>query len=57
MAQKTEKPTDKRRRDTARKGQSFRSRDLVTSVILCCGIIFMVNSFSLKPFITFYTNI
>ncbi|EDK0174658.1 EscU/YscU/HrcU family type III secretion system export apparatus switch protein, partial [Salmonella enterica] len=49
MAQKTEKPTDKRRRDTARKGQSFRSRDLVTSVILCCGIIFMVNSFSLKP--------
>ncbi|EKS5988165.1 EscU/YscU/HrcU family type III secretion system export apparatus switch protein [Salmonella enterica] len=57
MAQKTEKPTDKRRRDAARKGQSFRSRDLVTSVILCCGIIFMVDCLSLKPFIMFYTNL
>ncbi|ELD0488019.1 EscU/YscU/HrcU family type III secretion system export apparatus switch protein [Escherichia coli] len=57
MAQKTEKPTDKRRRDTARKGQSFRSRDLVTSVVLCCGIIFIVCSLSLNPFVIFYKNI
>lgn len=37
MAEKTEKPTDKRRRDSAKKGQTFKSKDLITTVTLLTG--------------------
>ncbi|RXZ38338.1 EscU/YscU/HrcU family type III secretion system export apparatus switch protein [Oxalobacteraceae bacterium CAVE-383] len=36
--EKTELPTEKKRRDSARKGQSFKSRDLVVAVMLLCGV-------------------
>lgn len=40
MAEKTEKPTEKKRRDSAKKGQTFRSRDLIATVVLISGVFF-----------------
>lgn len=57
MTQKTEKPTEKKRRDAAKKGQSFKSRDLITSVIICTGIFFLRYGFSFKSFIAFYSEL
>lgn len=37
MAEKTEKPTDKKIRDSAKKGQSFKSKDMVAAVVLVAG--------------------
>ncbi|MBG5893586.1 EscU/YscU/HrcU family type III secretion system export apparatus switch protein [Providencia rettgeri] len=34
MAEKTEKPTDKKIRDSAKKGQSFKSKDSVAAIVL-----------------------
>jgi type III secretion YscU/HrpY family protein len=36
--EKTELPTSKKRRDSAKKGQSFKSRDLVVAIMLLCGV-------------------
>lgn len=41
MAEKTEKPTAKRRKDSAKKGQSFKSKDLITTIILLTGCTFI----------------
>ncbi|HBA9513329.1 TPA: EscU/YscU/HrcU family type III secretion system export apparatus switch protein [Escherichia coli] len=57
MAQKTEKPTEKKRRDAAKKGQSFKSRDLVTSVVICTGVFFLGYGFSFKSFMIFYAEL
>lgn len=45
MAEKTEKPTDKKVRDSAKKGQSFKSKDMVAAVVLLAGA-FAVSGFS-----------
>ncbi|WP_227731366.1 EscU/YscU/HrcU family type III secretion system export apparatus switch protein [Yersinia proxima] len=45
MAEKTEKPTDKKIRDSAKKGQSFKSKDMVAAVVLVAGA-FAVSGFS-----------
>lgn len=37
MAEKTEKPTEKKIRDSAKKGQSFKSKDMVAAVVLVAG--------------------
>lgn len=37
MAEKTEKPTQKKLRDSARKGQTFKSRDIVAVCVLAAG--------------------
>lgn len=47
MSNKTEKPTQKRLRDSARKGQSFKSRDLITACLMLCGIAYLVSFGSL----------
>ncbi|HEY4319524.1 MAG TPA: EscU/YscU/HrcU family type III secretion system export apparatus switch protein [Herbaspirillum sp.] len=40
--EKTELPTEKKRRDSAQKGQSFKSRDLVVAIVLLCGVCVIV---------------
>lgn len=57
MAEKTEQPTDKRRRDSAKKGQTFKSKDLITTLTLLCGIYYLANSMSFKSFIDLYTMV
>lgn len=41
-ASKTEKATPKKRRDAARRGQSFKARDLVVACLSLCGALFVV---------------
>ncbi|SFN66687.1 type III secretion protein U [Izhakiella capsodis] len=55
MAEKTEKPTSKRRKDSAKKGQTFKSKDLITTLILLIGIYFLTHFLSLESFVSFYT--
>ncbi|QUG74592.1 EscU/YscU/HrcU family type III secretion system export apparatus switch protein [Erwinia sp. E602] len=57
MAEKTEKPTDKRRNESAKKGQTFKSKDLITTVTLLIGVYFLVNMMSFHDFTEFYTLI
>ncbi|MCW2487417.1 EscU/YscU/HrcU family type III secretion system export apparatus switch protein [Candidatus Symbiopectobacterium sp. NZEC127] len=55
MAEKTEKPTEKKRRDSAKKGQTFRSRDLVATVVLISGVFFLGSSMDFGPLIELYS--
>lgn len=57
MAEKTEKPTDKRRRDSAKKGQTFKSKDLITTTILLIGIYFIAHGINFKVFTSFYSMV
>ncbi|KUM05624.1 EscU/YscU/HrcU family type III secretion system export apparatus switch protein [Chromobacterium subtsugae] len=47
MSNKTEQPTRKRLRDSAKKGQSFKSRDLVVACLTLCGVAYLVSFGSL----------
>lgn len=55
MAEKTEKPTDKKRRDSAKKGQIFRSRDLVATTVLISGIFFLGSVMDFSPLVELYS--
>ncbi|MBS0846928.1 EscU/YscU/HrcU family type III secretion system export apparatus switch protein [Citrobacter sp. JGM124] len=55
MAEKTEKPTDKRRKDSAKKGKTFKSKDLTTTLCLVSGVYFISHLLSFKDFISLYT--
>ncbi|MCW2474855.1 MULTISPECIES: EscU/YscU/HrcU family type III secretion system export apparatus switch protein [unclassified Symbiopectobacterium] len=55
MAEKTEKPTEKKRRDSAKKGQTFRSRDLVATVVLISGVFFLGSGMDFGPLIELYS--
>lgn len=55
MAEKTEKPTSKRRRDSAKKGQTFKSKDLITTATLLVGIYFLAYGMSFRSFTSFYS--
>jgi len=57
MAEKTEKPTDKRRKDSAKKGQTFKSKELTTTVSLLVGIYFIVHFLSFKDFMQLYSTV
>jgi type III secretion protein U len=60
MAEKTEQPTSKKRKDSAKKGQTFKSKDVITTVILLMGIYFLAHAVSLAPlshFIRIYCSI
>src|SRR5262245_42766595 len=39
MAEKTEQPTAKKLRDAARKGQTFKSKDIVAVIVLAVGVL------------------
>jgi len=56
MAEKTEKPTDKRRKDSAKKGQTFKSKDLTTTTCLLVGIYFITHFLSFRDFISLYST-
>ncbi|OXJ22561.1 EscU/YscU/HrcU family type III secretion system export apparatus switch protein [Burkholderia sp. HI2714] len=47
MANKTEKPTRKRLQDAAKKGQSFKSRDLIVACLTLFGVAYLVSFGSL----------
>lgn len=46
---KTEKPTAKKKRDAAQKGQTFKSRDMVTTCLTLLGLLFITGFISLAP--------
>ncbi len=50
MAEKTEQPTEKKLRDSAKKGQTFKSKDLTAAIVLFCGIAFIGNGLSFLSF-------
>jgi type III secretion protein U len=56
-ASKTEKPTAKRLRDAARKGQTFKARDLVTSCMLLVGLAFMLHDARVLEIMRVYRQI
>lgn len=55
MAEKTEQPTSKKRKDSSKKGQAFKSKDLITTAILFAGFCYLAYGMSLHDFISFYT--
>ncbi|EXU76556.1 EscU/YscU/HrcU family type III secretion system export apparatus switch protein [Erwinia mallotivora] len=55
MAEKTEKPTDKKRKKSEKKGQTFKSKDVISTVILLTGIYFITNLVNFRDFIEVYT--
>lgn len=57
MAEKTEKPTEKRRRESAQKGQSFKVKDVTTTVVLVIGMAYLGYGMDFQPFIAFYNNV
>ncbi|HHK8965641.1 TPA: EscU/YscU/HrcU family type III secretion system export apparatus switch protein [Escherichia coli] len=54
MANKTEKPTQKKLKDAAKKGQSFKFKDLTTVVILLVGTFTITSYFSLNDVMQLY---
>ncbi|MGN7915554.1 EscU/YscU/HrcU family type III secretion system export apparatus switch protein [Enterobacter sp. 22466] len=57
MAEKSEKPTEKRRKDSAKKGQTFKSKDITTTVVLVCGVVYLGHALSFTHFMAFYRQI
>ena len=55
MAEKTEQPTSKKRKDSAKKGQTFKSKDLITTVVLLVGIFYLAYGMNFSSFIDFYS--
>lgn len=56
MSEKTEKPTDKKKRDAAKKGNSLKSKDLTINVILFVTLFALSKIISFKSFISLYEN-
>ncbi|MDR6352528.1 EscU/YscU/HrcU family type III secretion system export apparatus switch protein [Pantoea sp. SORGH_AS_0659] len=54
---KTEKATTKKKRDAAKDGQTFKSKDLITSCLLLLVIPVIVNAVSLNDLQLIFTNI
>jgi type III secretion protein, YscU/HrpY family len=47
---KTEKPTPKKKRDAAKEGQTFKSKDLITTCMMLIGIEFIIRFVSVSDF-------
>lgn len=56
-ASKTEKPTPKKRRDAAKKGQTFKAKDLSSSCLMLCAIIYLVSNGTLFEVMEVYRRI
>jgi type III secretion YscU/HrpY family protein len=56
-ASKTEKPTDKKRRDAAKKGQTFKAKDLATTCLMLFGIIYLIDDTTLTQVMETYKRI
>lgn len=57
MSNKTEKPTQKRLRDAAKKGQSFKARDLIIACMTLCGVYWLLSMLNLSEVMTLYRDI
>ncbi|MDQ6220610.1 EscU/YscU/HrcU family type III secretion system export apparatus switch protein, partial [Proteus mirabilis] len=57
MAEKTEKPTQKKLDDSAKKGQSFKSKELVSGLVYFIGVIYLFNQVKLDEFNQFYQSL
>lgn len=57
MANKTEKPTHKRLRDSAKKGQSFSSQDTIISCLVLAGIGYLTSYSSLLELMDAYQQL
>jgi len=53
---KSEKATPKKRRDAAKRGQSFKARDLVVACLSMCGVLFVVWQGSLAEIGVVFVN-
>lgn len=54
---KTEKPTAKKLKDAAQKGQSFKSKELVTSCLLIIGMLYLMNVINFTALTTIWRDI
>lgn len=57
MSNKTEKPTPKRLRDAAKKGQTFKSRDAIIACTMLCGVAWLTSFTSLESLMDFYRQL
>ncbi len=57
MSNKTEKPTPKRLKDAAQKGQTFKCRDVLIACMLLCGILWLTSMSSLSELMNLYRNL
>lgn len=57
MAEKTEKPTQKKLDDSAKKGQSFKSKELTSGLVYLIGIMYIFNQVELNEFVHFYQSL
>lgn len=51
---KSELPTQKKKDDSAKKGQSFKSRDLTVACLMVCGVVFLTSFGSLVELMALY---
>lgn len=56
-ASKTEKPTAKKRRDAAKKGQTFKAKDLSSSCLILCAIVYVGTSDTLLHVMEVYRRV
>lgn len=56
MSAKTEKPTDKKKQDSAKKGNSLKSKDLTTNIVIFVGICALSKVIAFDDFIALYSD-
>lgn len=56
-ASKNEKPTAKKLRDAAKKGQTFKARDLATTCLMLCAMLYVVGDSALTEVMEVYRRI
>lgn len=57
MAEKTEKPTQKKLDDSAKKGQNFKSKELTSGLVYLIGVMYLFNQVDLDEFSQFYQSL
>lgn len=57
MAEKTEKPTQKKLDDSAKKGQSFKSKELTSGLVYLIGVMYLFHEVNLDEFSRFYQSL
>ncbi|AZN35900.1 EscU/YscU/HrcU family type III secretion system export apparatus switch protein [Iodobacter ciconiae] len=56
-SEKTEKPTSKYLKDAAKKGQTFKSRDLIVALLMLVGVLYLVSAASLVELMGVYRQL
>ncbi|QBC42538.1 EscU/YscU/HrcU family type III secretion system export apparatus switch protein [Iodobacter fluviatilis] len=56
-SEKTEKPTPKHLKDAAKKGQTFKSRDLIVALLTMAGVLYIVSAASLVELMAAYRQL